>query len=116
MCARESILLTSAPLCHLSVALALGKYQFLIALSGRNEKLFYRVIVENVTEMLPIVYTPTVGEACLMFGQSAAAVRSAAANRLRTAHCCALSVSVLRSHLQATSRHVSDHQGSRSHL
>lgn len=46
----------------------LGKYQFLIALSGRNEKLFYRVIVENVTEMLPIVYTPTVGEACLMFG------------------------------------------------
>lgn len=46
----------------------LARYQFLLALSGRNEKLFYRVVVEHVTEMLPIVYTPTVGEACLMFG------------------------------------------------
>lgn len=46
----------------------LAKYQFLVALSGRNEKLFYRTICENVAEMLPIVYTPTVGEACLSFG------------------------------------------------
>jgi len=46
----------------------LRKYEFLMALSARNEKLFYRVVVENVTEMLPILYTPTVGQACLEFG------------------------------------------------
>ena len=49
-------------------ATSIEKYIYLTNLQNRNEILFYRLVMENIEEMVPLIYTPTVGEACLQYG------------------------------------------------
>jgi len=45
----------------------LNKYSILMQLASTNTLLFYKVLIEHLVELMPIVYTPTVGEACVKF-------------------------------------------------
>lgn len=58
-------------LCRISISRYqedLNRYLYLVDLQDRNEKLFFKLISEDVEKMMPIVYTPTVGLACQKFG------------------------------------------------
>lgn len=45
----------------------INKHIYLRQLQDENETLFYRLMLEHITEMMPIVYTPVVGQACERF-------------------------------------------------
>jgi malate dehydrogenase (oxaloacetate-decarboxylating)(NADP+) len=63
---EEQVMRVMENYAHLSDPL--DKYTFLISLADRNVTLFYRVLMENLLEMTPVMYTPTVGYACQKFG------------------------------------------------
>jgi malate dehydrogenase (oxaloacetate-decarboxylating)(NADP+) len=46
----------------------LDRYVYLVNLADHNETLFYRTVMSDPARFLPIVYDPTIGEACLKFG------------------------------------------------
>ncbi|KAF2195365.1 hypothetical protein K469DRAFT_722609 [Zopfia rhizophila CBS 207.26] len=45
------------------------KYQYLTHLRATNIHLFYRLLAENIKELTPLIYTPTVGEACIRWSE-----------------------------------------------
>jgi malate dehydrogenase (oxaloacetate-decarboxylating)(NADP+) len=71
----------------------LEKYIYLAALQDSDETLFYKVLMSDPARFLPLVYTPTVGEACLQYGHIVRRLRGlylGINRRGRFARCCAI--------------------------
>ncbi len=49
---------------YLNKSTTLERFIYLTSLQDRNETLFYRLVLEHIDAMMPVVYTPVVGEAC----------------------------------------------------
>jgi malate dehydrogenase (oxaloacetate-decarboxylating)(NADP+) len=63
---KKSALLTFPGLRLLAMKQApIEKFQYLVHLKATNPHLFYRLLGENIKELTPLIYTPTVGEACV---------------------------------------------------
>jgi len=45
----------------------IDKYMYLSSLKANNIDLFYRVLIDNVKQLMPLVYTPTIGDVCLQY-------------------------------------------------
>lgn len=65
MAEQELRVLTNLHACATDV----DRYLYLIGLQDRNETLFYRVVTNHIEEIMPLIYTPTVGQACQEFSQ-----------------------------------------------
>ena len=48
---------------------SINKYVYLIQMLDNNQTLFFRTVMDNPVKYFPLIYTPTVGEACQKFGQ-----------------------------------------------
>jgi malate dehydrogenase (oxaloacetate-decarboxylating)(NADP+) len=49
----------------------IDRYVMLSGLQERNERLFYQTVIEHIDRILPLIYTPTVGQACKEFADRA---------------------------------------------
>ncbi|KAM5342562.1 hypothetical protein ACJ41O_013528 [Fusarium nematophilum] len=45
----------------------IDKYLYLSSLKDQNTDLFYRLLIDNVRDLMPLVYTPTIGDVCLQY-------------------------------------------------
>jgi malate dehydrogenase (oxaloacetate-decarboxylating)(NADP+) len=59
-CARAMKMIRSRPT-------PVDKYLYLSSLKAQNVDLFYRVLIDNVADLMPLVYTPTIGDVCLQY-------------------------------------------------